>query len=354
MAKPLTKAQAVAKANAIKLANPDFPPAKIKAIIEKQNGPLVFDGEPFYFKPTGKGKLAIESVAVRNARKRRANSTRNQEIRRRTPTQREFIDRSKTFFEENNLQRLDGKTARQYGIDQHRKAKEALSIEKTRISDTGLSAGHIDPVAGGNTLERPGNYFAQPGQENFTDRNRVPTSRQQEALQTRLPREEAIDRTMGFGQDLPEFTDQQIDATLKGKGAPLGGVKQTVSLSPSRGFVRLIKNAARFIPSPIDDIPLAAAAGTFVAGAALLSGANPAEAGEAFGSTAVDVITDPASSTPGTGERLYPDGMERYSPEGIERARQEQEDAFQQNIVQPTKSFLNSVGGYINFGAAGF
>ena len=74
MAKPLTKAEAVAKANAIKLANPDFPPAKIKAIIEKQNGPLVFDGEPFYFKPTGKGKLAIESVAVRNARKRRANS----------------------------------------------------------------------------------------------------------------------------------------------------------------------------------------------------------------------------------------------------------------------------------------
>ena len=29
MAKPLTKAEAVAKANAIKLANPDFPPAKI-------------------------------------------------------------------------------------------------------------------------------------------------------------------------------------------------------------------------------------------------------------------------------------------------------------------------------------
>ena len=102
------------------------------------------------------------------------------------------------------------------------------------------------------------------------------------------------------------------------------------------------------------EMTAAAIAGTVVAGAALLSGANPAEAGEAFGSTAVDVITDPASSAPGTGERLYPDGMERYSSEGIERARQEQEDAFQQNIVQPTKSFLNSVGGYINFGAAGF
>jgi hypothetical protein len=252
MAKPLTKAEAVAKANAIKLANPDFPPAKIKAIIEKQNGPLVFDGEPFYFKPTGKGKLAIESVAVRNARKRRANSTRNREIRRRTPTQREFIDRSKTFFEENNLQRLDGKTARQYGIDQHRQAKEALKVEKTRISDTGLSAGHIDPVAGGNTLERPGNYFAQPGQENFADRNRVPTSRQQKALQTRLPREQAIDRTMGFGQDLPKFTDQQVDATLKGKGAPLGGVRQTVSVpsvSGNRGVIGF-RNLLKTLPLP--------------------------------------------------------------------------------------------------------
>ena len=127
-----------------------------------------------------------------------------------------------------------------------------------------------------------------------------------------------------------------------------------VKLFGRSGAVKLIKNVARVIPSPVDDIPLAVAAGTVVAGSALFGGASPAEAGEAFSSTAVDVITDPASSAPGTGERLYPDGMERYSPEGMERARQEQEDAFQQNIVQPTKSFLNSVGGYINFGAAGF
>lgn len=76
MAKPLTKSEAVRKANAIKIANPDFTPAKIKAIIEKQNGPLVFDGEPFYFKTSGKGKLAIESVNVKNARKARANTAR--------------------------------------------------------------------------------------------------------------------------------------------------------------------------------------------------------------------------------------------------------------------------------------
>lgn len=76
MAKPLTKSEAVRKANAIKIANPDFKPAKIKAIIEKQNGPLVFDGEPFYFKSTGRGTLAIESVNVKNTRKARANTTR--------------------------------------------------------------------------------------------------------------------------------------------------------------------------------------------------------------------------------------------------------------------------------------
>lgn len=211
----LTKGEAARKANAIKKANPDFHPAKIKAIIEKQNGPLVFDGEPFYFKSDGKGGLAIESVAVKNARKAKANTTRNKEIRRKTPKRQEFIDRAKVFFEENNLKRLDGKTARQYGNEQYIQAREALKAEKTRIKELGLTAGHIDPAVGGETLERPGNYFAQLGSENFADRNRVPTPSQKEALQVGLPRETAIDRMMGFGQDLPKYADQEVDAILK-------------------------------------------------------------------------------------------------------------------------------------------
>lgn len=233
-----TKADAVRKANAIKKDNPDFAPAKIKAIIEKQNGPLVFDGEEFYFKSTGKGSLAIESVDVKNTRKQRANATRNREMRRKTPLQREFIAEAKQFFDENNITRLDGKTARQYGISQYQQAKEALKNEKLRIKEAGLSAGHIDPAVGGETLERPGNYFAQDAQENFADRNRKPTPKQQSALQVGLPREEAIQRTMGFGQDLPQFTDEQIDATLKGKGQRLGGVSQTTRLPPVADTVK--------------------------------------------------------------------------------------------------------------------
>ena len=228
-----TKADAVRKANAIKRDNPDFAPAKIKAIIEKQNGPLVFDGEEFYFKSTGEdNKLAIESVAVKNARKRRSNTKRNKEIRRKTPPQREFINTAKQFFDENNIKRLDGKTARQYGIEQHRLAKEKLKIEKERIRTEGLTAGHIDPAVGGETLERTGNYFGQDGPENFTDRNRKPPLNQQRALEVGLPREQAMQRMMGFGQDLPEFSDAQIDATLKGKGQRLGGVSQTTKLPP--------------------------------------------------------------------------------------------------------------------------
>ena len=233
-----TKADAVRKANAIKKANPDFPPAKIKAIIEKQNGPLVFNGEPFYFKPTGSGSLAIESVAVRNARKRRSNTARNQQIRRKTPKRQEFINEAKKFFEENNLQKFDGKTARQYGIEKYREAKDALKVKKTKISEAGLTAGHIDPAVGGETLERTGNYFGEPGQQNFTNRNRKPSFRTAKALQVQLPREEAIQRTMGFGQDLPEFTDEQIDATLKGKGQRLGGVSQTTRLPPVADTVK--------------------------------------------------------------------------------------------------------------------
>lgn len=249
----LTKSEAVRKANAIKIANPDFTPAKIKAIIEKQNGPLVFDGEPFYFKSTGKGSLAIESVNVKNARKARANTTRNREIRQKTPKRQEFINRSQVFFEENNLQRLDGKTARQYGIDQYKQAREALKAEKLRISKAGLTAGHIDPAVGGQTLERPGNYFAEPGQENFSKQNVVPTSRQQKALQTRLPRETAIDRMSGFGQDLPKYTDQQIDATLKGRGRSLGGVRQIINVSDDMaalnrnlGLLKKIKSVPKY------------------------------------------------------------------------------------------------------------
>ena len=212
----LTKGEAARKANAIKKANPNFSPAKIKAIIEKQNGPLVFDGEPFYFKSNGKGGLAIESIAVKNARKARANVTRTKEIKRKTPKRQEFIDRAKVFFEENNLKRLDGKTANQYGIEQHRQYKESLKAEKTRIRNLGLTAGHIDPAVGGETLERPGNYFGQLGSENFADRNRVPTPKQKEILQVGLPRETAIDRMMGFGQEFPTYTDQEIDDILKG------------------------------------------------------------------------------------------------------------------------------------------
>ena len=233
-----TKADAVRKANAIKKDNPDFAPAKIKAIIEKQNGPLVFDGEEFYFKSTGKGSLAIESVDVKNTRKQRANSTRNREMRRKTPLQREFIAEAKQFFDENNITRLDGKTARQYGISQYQQAKEALKNEKLRIKEAGLTAGHIDPAVGGETLERTGNYFGEPGQQNFTNRNRKPGPRTAKALQVQLPREEAIQRTMGFGQDLPQFTDEQIDATLKGKGQRLGGVSQTTRLPPVADTVK--------------------------------------------------------------------------------------------------------------------
>ena len=265
-----TKADAVRKANAIKKANPDFPPAKIKAIIEKQNGPLVFNGEPFYFKPTGSGSLAIESVAARNTRKRRSNTERNRQIRRKTPKQQEFIDEAKKFFEENNLQKLDGKTARQYGIEKHREAKEALKVKKTNISEAGLTAGHIDPAVGGETLERTGNYFGEPGQQNFTNRNRKPNSRTAKALQVQLPREEAIQRTMGFGQDLPEFTDAQVDATLKGQGKPLGGVSQQTRLkspvSPVNGALRFQRRAA-----------MAAAAGGALAPAFLGTAASASE-----------------------------------------------------------------------------
>lgn len=227
-----TKAQAIRQANAIRAKNPDFTPAQVKNIIQKQRGPLVFDGQEFYFKSTGRGdgSLAIESIEVRNARKKRSNTTRNKELRRKTPTQSEFISEAKQFFEEQDIKKLDGKTARQYGIEQHRQARQALSIEKQRIKDANLSAGHIDPAVGGETLERPGNYFAQDAQENFADRNRQPTSRQRQALQVGLPRQEALQRMMGLGQDLPQFSDAKIDATLKGRGRRLGGINQTLRI----------------------------------------------------------------------------------------------------------------------------
>lgn len=183
----------------------------------------------------------------------KANTTRNKEIRRKTPKRQEFINRAKVFFEENNLKRLDGKTARQYGIDQHKQYIQGLKAEKLRIKEDGLTVGHIDPAVGGETLERPGNIFGEGGSENFSKQNVVPTSRQQKALQTRLPRETAIDRMSGFGQDLPKYTDQQIDATLKGKGRPLGGVRQTISVSDdiaalnrNLGFLNQIKAVPRY------------------------------------------------------------------------------------------------------------
>jgi hypothetical protein len=244
-----TKAQAIRQANAIRAKNPDFTPAQVKNIIQKQRGPLVFDGQEFYFKSTGRGdgSLAIESIEVRNARKKRSNTARNRELRRKTPTQAEFISEAKQFFEEQDIRKLDGKTARQYGIEQHRQARQALSIEKQRIKDANLSAGHIDPAMGGETLERPGNYFAQDAQENFADRNRQPSSRQREALQVRLPRQEAVQRMMGLGQDLPKFSDAQIDATLKGRGRRLGGVQQTLSI---RGLATLAQQTINSLVNP--------------------------------------------------------------------------------------------------------
>jgi hypothetical protein len=183
----------------------------------------------------------------------KANITRNKEIRRKTPKRQEFINRAQVFFEENNLKRLDGKTARQYGIDQHKQYIQSLKAEKLRIRETGLTAGHIDPAVGGETLERPGNIFGEEGSKNFSKQNVVPTSRQQKALQTRLPRETAIDRMSGFGQDLPKYTDQQIDATLKGRGRRLGGVPQTINVSDNIAalnrnlkFLKRIKTVPRF------------------------------------------------------------------------------------------------------------
>ena len=243
----LTKEQARKIANAIKAKNPDFAPAHIKNIIQKQHGPLVFGGKEHYIKNSGKRGLTVESVEARNARKRRSNTTRNKELRRKTPTKAEFISEAKQFYEEQGLRRLDGKTAIQYGTEKYKQAREALLIKKQQIKNANKSAGHIDPAVGGETLERSGNYFAQDAQENFADRNKQPTSRKRQALQVGLPRQEAIQRMMGLGQDLPQFSDAQVDATLKGKGRRLGGVQQTLSI---RGLAALAQQTVNSLVKP--------------------------------------------------------------------------------------------------------
>ena len=52
---------------------------------------------------------------------------------------------------------------------------------------------------------------------------------------------------MGLGQDLPKFSDAQVDATLKGRGRRLGGVQQTLSI---RGLAALAQQTVNSLTKP--------------------------------------------------------------------------------------------------------
>ena len=148
-----------------------------------------------------------------------------------------------------------------------------------------------------------------------------------------------------FLEQIQPAIDEQ---TTKFSKLPVKTVSKS-AVKPKLGGLSFIKSAAKAIPGPLDDVPLSAVAGGIAAGASLLSGGTPAQAGEIFGQTAVDTLTDPVGSAPGTGEMYYPDGMERNSPEGLARAKREQQETFDQQIKQPVKKFLNLLGGAMRY-----